>query len=158
VGYTALVAGVRDAIRNEVERCVRLWGSAGRADEVLAAARPWCEVEHVILYNTATDAPLARNSSRCEVESMMAEGREVLGSIPGVRGVFTGRAVQPDGRYRYCWLVRFASPAVIDSYRVHPDHQDFADNLFRPIAPDRISIDFQGLDQPAASPGVETDL
>ncbi len=31
---------------------------------------------------------------------------------------------------------------VIESYRDHPDHTAFANQLFRPIAGDRISIDF----------------
>jgi fructose-bisphosphate aldolase, class II len=39
--------------------------------------------------------------------------------------------------------VRFAHPAVIDSYRDHPDHLAFADNLFRPLAADRMTIDFR---------------
>jgi fructose-bisphosphate aldolase class II len=41
--------------------------------------------------------------------------------------------------------VRFCHTAVIDSYRKHPDHVAFADNLFRPVAGERISIDFQML-------------
>jgi len=74
---------------------------------------------------------------------VMADGRRILSRIPGVREVVTGTSVAPDSRYRYCWIVRFAHPAVIDSYRDHPDHVAFADGAFRPIAGDRISIDFQ---------------
>lgn len=37
----------------------------------------------------------------------------------------------------------FANAAVIDSYREHPDHVAFADGQFRPIAPDRLSIDLE---------------
>ena len=61
---------------------------------------------------------------------MMARGRETRGAIPGVRKVFTGRALRHDASYRYCWLVRFASPEVVESYRDHPDHVAFADTLF----------------------------
>jgi fructose-bisphosphate aldolase class II len=50
--------------------------------------------------------------------------------------------VQTEASYRYAWLVRFTHPAVIDSYRNHPDHRAFADNRFRPVAGNRISIDF----------------
>jgi fructose-bisphosphate aldolase class II len=74
----------------------------------------------------------------------MAEGRRVLPGIPGVREVFTGKALKADARYRCSWNIRFCHPAVIDSYRDHPDHRAFADNWFRPVAGDRISIDFQG--------------
>lgn len=34
-GYAATMNGVREAVRNEVERCIKVWGSGGRAAEVL---------------------------------------------------------------------------------------------------------------------------
>lgn len=39
--YTLLANGVREAVCAETERCIRLWGSSGRAAEVLAQCRPW---------------------------------------------------------------------------------------------------------------------
>ncbi len=135
-GYTGLVAGVREAIADEVARCIGLWGSAGRAADVLAAATPWRPVEHLIIYNVD-------GLDDDGTKAMMARGREVLGAIPGVRAVFTGEAVKPEASYRYTWLVRFCHPAVIDSYREHPDHVAFADEHFRPVAGERISIDYR---------------
>lgn len=134
-GYTDLTHGIQDALRAEVDRCMRLWGSAGRAAEVLVQCHAWQTVEHVIIYNVegATDQ---------QVNEMMARGREVLGAIPGVRRVITGWAVQDKPRYRFCWLVEFVHENVIASYRDHPDHVAFANGLFRTIACDRISIDF----------------
>jgi fructose-bisphosphate aldolase class II len=38
-GYMALKRSVREAVRAEVERCIRLWGSGGRAAEVLEQCR-----------------------------------------------------------------------------------------------------------------------
>ena len=108
--YTDLTKGIQDAIRAEVERCIALWGGAGRADEVAAAYRPWREVEHLIVYNTSS-------ADAAGTADMMAEGRRVLGASPGVRHVITGASVTEGSAYRYCWLVRFAHPAVIDSYR-----------------------------------------
>ena len=134
-GYTALVAGAADSIRDETERCLRLWGAAGRADEVIQHCPPWTPVEHLIIYNA--------DAGEANVQAMMAEGRRVLSQIPGVRSVFTGEAMQAGAAYRYNWLVRFCHPAVIDSYRDHPEHIAFADRLFRPLAGDRISIDFR---------------
>ena len=132
-GYTALLGGIREPMREEMERCIRLWGSADRAEELLAACEPWRPVDHVIIYNVRGDVDVAH---------MMTEGRRVLGAIPGVRDVFAGTAVAESASYRYCWNVRFCHPAVIDSYRTHPDHIAFADSLFRPVAADRISIDY----------------
>ena len=134
-GYTALTEGVREAVAAETEKMIRLWGGAGRADELLAHCRPWQPVEHTILYNTA-------NIPEEGVDEMMAEGQRVLSAIPGVRRVFCGQAVQGQAAYRYSWHIQFCHPAVIDSYREHPDHLAFANTLFRPVAADRISIDF----------------
>jgi fructose-bisphosphate aldolase class II len=135
-GYTAQASGVVEAVQSEAERCIRLWGSAGRAEDLLAQCRRCRPVEHVILYNT-------EGLDSAGIEDMMLEGQRVLGAIPGVRRVVTGHAVQDDAKYAHCWLVRFADTAVIDSYRNHPDHRQFADTRFRPYAGGRVSIDFE---------------
>lgn len=135
-GYTSLVRGVAAAIQQEAMRCIDVWGSAGKAAELLKHCRPMRPVEHVILYDTEgldTDG----------INAMMAEGRRVLAPIPGVREVFTGHAVQNKADYPHCWVVRFTDRAVIDSYRDHPDHQQFANERFRPYAGGRVSIDYE---------------
>ncbi|MDH5436617.1 MAG: class II fructose-bisphosphate aldolase, partial [Gammaproteobacteria bacterium] len=137
--FTALKKGVKEAIGAEVERCMRLWGSAGRAAEVLTQCEPWAPVEHLIVYNV-------ERTSDQQVHAMMDEGRKMLSTIPGVREVFTGKAIEEDTKFRFCWLVRFCNKAVIDTYRDHPVHVAFANNLFRPIADDRITIDFQNIE------------
>ena len=81
-----------------------------------------------------------------DLEQMMAGGRASLSTIPGVRRVFTGRALRDDAKYRYCWLVRFDSSSVVASYRDHPAHVSFADMQFRPHAADRINIDFESIE------------
>ncbi len=63
----------------------------------------WREVEHLIIYNTSAATPE-------ETAAMMAEGRRVLGAIPGVRQVITGTSVTETAAYRHCWAVRFAHP------------------------------------------------
>lgn len=134
--FTELKQGVKQAVGAEVERCLRLWGSAGRAAEVQAQCQPWLPVEHMIIYNV-------EGMDEDDAIAMMAEGRRVLSGIPGVREVFTGEAVKQGKGHRYCWLVRFVSQAVIESYRQHPDHIAFADKMFRPFAGERISTDYQ---------------
>lgn len=134
--YDMLSQRLRQAVADVVARRLAAWGSQGKAAETLRACRRHREVEHLIIYNV-------EDGDEAYVQEMTAKGRQVLGAIPGVRRVFTGRAVREDARYRYCWLVRFADQAVIDSYREHPDHRRFADTLFRPLAGDRISIDFE---------------
>lgn len=39
LGYAATVAGVREAVQLETERCIQVWGSSGRAAEVLQQCR-----------------------------------------------------------------------------------------------------------------------
>jgi hypothetical protein len=122
------------AIEHVVDSC------SGRAAEALMVCRPWREVEHLIIYSVHEE---------CDgrlVEQMMVRGRETLRAIPGVRKVLTGRALRHDTGYGYCWSVRFASPEVVGSYRDHPDHVAFDDNMFRPAAANRISIDFESVD------------
>jgi len=138
-GYTALVSGIGGAIRAEVERCIDLWGGTGRADAVLEQAQPWRNLEHVIIYNV-------EGLDEADTHAMMAEGRRVLSAIPGVLEVVTAQALKEDAAYRYAWLVRFCHPAVVDSYRDHPDHVAFADRRFRPVAGKRISIDYQDVE------------
>jgi len=134
-GYTGLVNGIREAMRSEIERCMVVWGSSGQADSVIQTAESWRPVHHLIIFNATAD------NSR--VESILHEGEKVLRGIPGVRRVLTGSSVKDDARYRYTWLIEFVHRKVIDSYKNHPDHVSFADKLFRPIADDRISIDYQ---------------
>jgi fructose-bisphosphate aldolase class II len=134
-GYTSQVREIRQAVRQEAERCIELWGGAGRAEELLQTCRPWQPVEHVIVYNV-------EGVTETGVEQMMAEGKRVLAGIPGVREVVCGQAIKQEASYQYAWLIRFSHPAVIDSYRDHPYHRAFADNHFRPVAGNRISIDF----------------
>jgi len=130
-----LMRGVRDAIRVEVERCMISWGSAGRAAEVLARCLSWQSVQHVVIYNV-------ESIGNEHVDAVMHRGQTVLSKIPGVRRVITGTAVPEKSKYRFCWLIEFAHQNVIDSYRDHPDHVAFANEMFRPIAGDRITIDF----------------
>lgn len=134
-GYTGQARDIRNAVKTEALRCIEIWGSAQRADELLKHCRPWQPVDHVIVYNV-------EGVSEVEVDAMMNEGKRVLSAIPGVREVVCGGAVQETAQYRFTWLVRFAHQVVIDSYRDHPDHIAFADNHFRPVAGNRITIDF----------------
>ncbi len=133
-----LQAAIRRSVALRLVEWVRRWGAAGQAADARARCRRWTPVEHVILFNV-------QGLDEAGAADMMAEGRRVLAAIPGVRRVFTGEAVQSGARYRYCWVIRFVHPAVIDSYRHHPQHVAFADGRFRPVAGDRVSIDYQAL-------------
>jgi fructose-bisphosphate aldolase class II len=137
--YTGLVNQVRGRIFAEVERCMHIWGSAGRAAEILVQCRPWQPVHHVMLYNI-------EYGSEAQTEAVITQGKEVLARIPGVRRVISGWATSEQPSYRFCWLVELAHEKVLESYRGHPDHVAFENRLFRPIASDRVSLEFAETD------------
>ncbi len=143
-GYIETMRGVRNSLREQIKLCMHLWGSAGRAAEVLIQCRPWQPVEHVIIYNV-------EDVSTQQVEAMIAQGRASLSAIPGVRRVFAGWAIAAPARYRFCWLVQLAHANVIESYHTHPEYRAFTKQCFQPITHDKISIGFVA-DQPAAIP------
>ncbi|MDH5181015.1 MAG: class II fructose-bisphosphate aldolase [Gammaproteobacteria bacterium] len=131
-----LMCDVVEAVKTKAITCLELSNSAGRSAAILAVCEAWLPVEHLIIYNV-------RGIDAAQADHMMAEGRKNLSQIPGVRQVVTGRAVKADAKYQYTWLIRFCHRTVIDSYRDNPAHVAFADNLFRPVAGDRVSIDFE---------------
>lgn len=51
-GYATIMAGVRDVVRLEAERCIRVWGSGGRGAEVLLQCRT---------FGSATDSTTESN-------------------------------------------------------------------------------------------------
>lgn len=117
--YGNTMRAVQDAVEQETERCLRVWGAAGRAAEVLEQCRHWVPVEHVV----ACDGDGLDDNG---IEGVMAEGRRILSTIAGVRAVCSGHVVREDGSCRYNWLVRFCHAAAVDSYREHPAYVEFA--------------------------------
>lgn len=135
-GFTGLLAGVREAIGIEVSRMNGILGAAGQAAAAASACRSWQEVVHAIEFN------FDDGMDEAQQQAALARGVRELATIPGVRTVETGSAIKPDARYRQLWHIRFASPAVVESYAGHPVHQAYADESFRPAAPDRLTIDY----------------
>lgn len=134
--FTDLKKDVKEAIGAEVQRCLRQWGSAGRAAEVLERCTPWLPVEHLIIHN-------ADSYNSQSLKNVIAEGNEVLLKIPGVREVFTGEAIEENSKYRYCWSVRFTHKTALDSFRENKEFETFLKQRFKPTISDSISIDYQ---------------
>lgn len=91
-------------------------------------------VQHLILFNA--------EASPEEVRRMVEEARSVLLRIPGVTGLCFGEALSETARYRYWLSIAFSGPEVVEVYRNHPLHVDFANRVFRPMAKDRITTDY----------------
>ena len=92
-------------------------------------------IRHVIVFNATAphEAVLA----------MAERAKRVLGAIPGVSEVRFGVAVAEQARYRYCFDISFVDEATIERYLTHPDHVRFAEEEFRPMAPDRVTADYR---------------
>ncbi len=69
-GYTGLMNNIKRAVASEVDRCMRLWGSAGRAAEVLTRCAPWGAAEHLIMFNIS-------GLDDAAASAIMAEGKQV---------------------------------------------------------------------------------
>lgn len=134
--FTDLKKDVKDAIKTEVQRCLRQWGSAGRAAEVLEQCEPWLSVEHLIIHNM-------NSLNTRSLNSIMSEGKKILSEIPGVREVFTGEAMQENSKYHFCWSVRFTHQAVLDSFREHQGFETFLKTQFNSNVSDLICIDYR---------------
>ncbi|MDT8283667.1 MAG: class II fructose-bisphosphate aldolase, partial [Gammaproteobacteria bacterium] len=134
--FTDLKKDVKEAIGREVQRCLRQWGSAGRAAEVLERCQPWLAVEHLIIHN------MSMQSNR-SADSLLSEGKQILSQIPGVREIFTGEAIQTDSSYHFCWSVRFTHSTAGDSFRQHREFNAFLKEHFTPNVSDLVCIDYQ---------------
>ncbi|NOQ87282.1 MAG: fructose-bisphosphate aldolase [Gammaproteobacteria bacterium] len=134
--FTDLKKDVKEAIGKEVQRCLRQWGSAGRAAEVLERCEPWLSVEHLIVHNMSAQPGQS-------LDSLMSEGKRILSQIPGVREVFIGEAMKENSKYSFCWSVRFTHKAALDSFRQHQGFDSLLKKQFNPNVSDVISIDYQ---------------
>lgn len=137
--YRDMIANIHDEMTAAVSNMMRVWRSTGRAAEVMIQCDTWNNVEHVLIYNSSETDPTI-------IQIMLRKGKQQLSTIPGVLDVRVGRSTDDKSKYRYCWLVRFAHESVIESYKSHPVQIAYADSYFRPIAGDRVSNDYEILD------------
>ena len=117
-GYLALFSGIRQVVEEEAGRMMRIWGSAGRAAEVLERCRPWKLVDHIIKFNLP-------NSDESEAALIVSRGRNVLAEIPGVRDVITTETLDKAAEHRYRWILRLTSPMVVEQLRQHSGFKSF---------------------------------
>lgn len=144
-GYLALFSGVRQVVAQESERLMRVWGSAGRAAEVLAQCRPWPRVGQQICF-TLPEADAA------EAALIVERGARLLRRVSGVREVASG-VVQGEGQaLRYCWQLQLASPAVAERLLADAEFQTFSKRYLEGHAQqiERVTL----IEQGGVAPGV----
>lgn len=106
LGYGGVQQGVIEVVRDEVARCMRLWGAGGRAAEVLAQCRAWRVAQQSTLFN------LPSSLDEKELAAILREVRSSLLTLPHVRDVQSGMSAYAGAQYRYQLNIQFASPAA----------------------------------------------
>lgn len=134
-GYIESLHGVKDCLHEQIKLYMHLWGSAGRAAEVLIQCRAWQPVEQIIIYTID-------NRYLNQLDSLMEQGQKTLMIIPGVRHVFSGWALSESNQYRLCWRVQLAHADVINNYQSHPEYDIFFNQLSRSVDPEKINLTF----------------
>lgn len=133
--YLALFNGVRQVVEEEAGRLMRIWGSAGRAAEVLERCRPWKLVDHIIKFNLP-------DCDASEAALIVSRGRNILAEIPGVREVITTVTLDEPAIHRYRWILRVTSPLVIEQLRLHSGFNTFMNRHVHNQASDLVSKTF----------------
>jgi hypothetical protein len=75
-------------------------------------------------------------------ERFLAQAREVLGPIPGVRSLRVGRNLRPGSGHPLALVMEFADEAALQAYQAHPEHQRFLAEIIGPIIEDKQVLDY----------------
>lgn len=134
-GYLRLFSGVRQVVEEEADRLMRVWGSAGRAAEVLERCRPWKLVDHIIKFNLP-------DCDDRDAAMIVGRGCDILAEIPGVRDVITTESLDQPGEHRYRWILRVTSPLVVEQVRQNSAFNTFMNRYVHNQASDLVSKTF----------------
>ena len=118
-----------------MQRRIALWGSGGRAAEVLTQCRPWQEAHYLLI----CDIPDVLGAN--EVPASMAALKQSLVRSPGLHSVHIGRTEQSDSKFRYSLSINFVSHAALLAYRKQSDHTRLFNNTVLSHAKDYVALD-----------------
>ncbi|HIP53821.1 MAG TPA: fructose-bisphosphate aldolase, partial [Chromatiales bacterium] len=130
--FIDLKKGVKEAVGEEVRRCLRIWGSAGRAAEVLAQCRDWSPVEQFLLFDL-------HDTVDGDIDSLQRQIKHVFENHPGVRSISFGEAVIGNDHFDSCCKLQLVSEACLIELASHPDFSRLAkasrgESLFKILA------------------------
>lgn len=134
-GYIEVLHGVTENLFEQIKQWMHLWGSAGRAAEVLIQCRPWQSAEQIILC-------YVEGHRLQQLDALIEQSRKTLTTIPGVRQVFSGWAPSELNHYRLCWRIQLSHSDAINNLQSHSEYIYFFNQLSRLIDPEKISITF----------------
>jgi fructose-bisphosphate aldolase class II len=94
-------------------------------------------VIHIVLFEAKLDA------AEEDVARLVTEARAKLTQIPGVSNLRAGWVTQADSPWRVVLSMEFEDEAGLESYRTHPLHVDYVENVIRPVEERRFVVDFE---------------
>ncbi|SFI46315.1 class II fructose-bisphosphate aldolase [Nitrosomonas sp. Nm34] len=106
-GYIEVLQGIKDKLIERIKIFMHLWGSSGRAAEVLMQCRTWQLAEQIVIFQV-------EKCHLLQINTLIEHGQEQLSSVPGVRQVFSGWSINDPNQIHICWRVQFVHHDVIN--------------------------------------------
>lgn len=95
-------------------------------------------VSHQVLFNFKPEVPEEKR------KAILASGKKVFESIPQVQSVVVGKVMQKDAELPYGLFVGVKNEEDLQTYRNHPDHKKWVDEVFRPAITKSVVTDVLG--------------
>ena len=100
-------------------------------------------IRHIVMFNTLSTV------AEEDIKEVLRSAKEDLSGIEGVQNLAVSTSfevVQPP-KYRYAITMEFENDALLQSYMVHPTHDEFR-GIFYPIRDDFLIMDLRELPDP----------
>ncbi len=134
--FIDLKRDVKRAVQAEVERCLKLWGSAGRAAEILEQCASWNPVDEQLLFNVI-------GSDATEVEQMCKAGARRLSEMAGVRHCTISVQEQNGNGYPFCCQIRFVSPEALRESKKSEIYRTLVERKWGQMIEERLQGSYQ---------------
>lgn len=94
---------------------------------------------HVVLIRLNSEV------SPADTDAFIAQAKETLGPIPGVRNLHVGQGlgVKAERSYPIALVMEFDDDAALEAYQVHAQHQLFVHEILGPIQDDKQVYDYR---------------
>ncbi len=90
---------------------------------------------HIVMFKVKPDA------AEADVARLVTEAREKLTQIPGVKNLTAGWATPPGDPYDVVLTMHLDDATALETYRTHPLHVAYVENVVKPVKAERFAID-----------------
>jgi quinol monooxygenase YgiN len=93
---------------------------------------------HVVFYK------MKAGTTEADEHRLMDQARRELAKLPGVMNLRVGKNIETSvAGYSIALVMDFQDEAALETYRVHPEHQDFVKNVAGPVVNEIWRFDFR---------------